>query len=113
MKKPRTYLEAYLRGIGLLILALFFPLIVMITIASVFVGVNVSADVWRVIWIGTAAAELALLALAAFQWKRAWALTLNHPNRRSIAGFLVALAVVLLAGVVVFIAVNINDTCGC
>ena len=108
-----NYGWAYLRGVAILSFALVFPLIVLGTIATFFVGVNVGDDAWRAIWLGIAAVELTLLALAAIQWKRAWVLTRDHPNRRRLAGVSLVGATVFLGAVAVFIMLNIGNTCEC
>jgi hypothetical protein len=113
MVKLAKHVSAYLRGVALLILALLFPLIVIIMIANFFVARYPGTNAWRMIWAGVAAVELTFLASAAVQWKRAWDLTVNRPGRRRLAVILVVLAVVLLGGVVVLIAANIRNTCDC
>jgi uncharacterized membrane protein len=104
---------AYVRGLGLLLLALLLPLIIMGAYAAFFARAHVSEATWRLVLVAAAAVELALLALAAIQWKHAWALMLDQRNRGLIAGFLVALSAVLLGGVVALIAMNLTNTCSC
>ena len=111
--KSKTYVRPYLRGVGLLTLALFFPLIIMGAFAFLRMSVNVGENAWRIVWGGTVAAELAFLAFAAVQWKHAWALTLNHPSRGRVTGLMLLLAALLLGGIVVFIGMNLRNTCGC
>jgi len=111
--KPATYGWAYLRGVAILAVALFLPLIVIGTIGTFFVGVKVGQNAWRGIWAGLAAAELMLLAAAAVQWKRAWALTLHHPRRHLLAGFSLMLAAVFLGAIVIVIVLNIRNNCEC
>jgi hypothetical protein len=107
------YCWAYLRGVGLLLFALLLPLIIMGTYAAFFARANVGETTWRLVLVATAAVELTLLALAAIEWRHAWVLMVDQPNRVRIAGLLVALSGVLFGGVIALIAMNLRSTCSC
>jgi hypothetical protein len=111
MAESRRYVGPFLRGIALLALALFFPILVLIVIGAVFVGMNIARDTWPSIWLGVAAGSGPLLVAGAFQLRRAWVAMRDHQRRERLVAQLVAAGVIALAAFVVFILANIRNTC--
>jgi hypothetical protein len=111
MARPRPYVAPFLRSLGLFALALFLPILVLIVIAAVFVGRNLARNTWPFIWLGIAAGSGTLVIAGAFQLRRAWLATRDHPRRKRIVAQLVAIGVLALAAFVAFILANIRSTC--
>ena len=105
-----NYLVPFFRGVALLVAALLFPVLVFVVFAPSFLGGSVSDPTAWILWV-IGVGEPALLAIAAVQWRRAWALSHDQPRRMLLVAVSVSAAVLVLARVVVFILSNLRTNC--